>query len=171
MDVAFAHTGSADFHESRLFALHDVSWSLFHKSLITEFLFEAGEFQFHLLPLLGQTEWQERSPLLGYYAGVSPKSVGEVLLNVQGRRSPAMTYQTLGKGRVAVVSAGPLWRWKFLSDNNAVYNEIMARLLDVLSRGRRSVGIDLKSPQGVEAVLALQQPDELNVNSLQELHG
>jgi hypothetical protein len=64
--------------------------------------------------------------------------VGEVLLNVQGRRSPAMTYQTLGKGRVAVVSAGPLWRWKFLSDNNAVYNEIMARLLDVLSRGEET---------------------------------
>ncbi len=92
----------------------------------------------HLLPLLSQSEWQERSPLLGYYAAVAPKNVGEVLLNVKGHRLPAMTYQTQGKGRVAVVSAGPLWRWKFLSDNNSIYDEIFSRMLDVLSRGEET---------------------------------
>jgi hypothetical protein len=113
-------------------------WNLQYTSVSPGAQAAANPITTHLLPLLGQTEWQERSPLLGYYASLSPKSVGEVLLNVQGRRSPAMTYQTLGKGRVAVVSAGPLWRWKFLSDNNAVYDEIMARLLDVLSRGEET---------------------------------
>ena len=92
----------------------------------------------HLLPLLSQSEWQERSPLLGYYGSLAPKNVGEVLLNVKGRRLPAMTYQTQGKGRVAVVSAGPLWRWKFLSDNNSIYDEIFSRMLDVLSRGEET---------------------------------
>ena len=92
-----------------------------------------------LLPLLSQTEWQERSPLLGYYTSVIPKAgVSEVLLNVKGRSAPAITYQTVGKGRVAVVSAGPLWRWKFLSENNSVYDEMISRLLDVLSRGEET---------------------------------
>ena len=113
-------------------------WNLQYTSVNPGAQASANPITTHLLPLLGQAEWQERSPLLGYYAGLSPKSVGEVLLNVRGRRSPAMTYQTLGKGRVAVVSAGPLWRWKFLSDNNAVYDEIMSRLLDVLSRGEET---------------------------------
>jgi hypothetical protein len=113
-------------------------WNLQYTSLQPGAQASANPITTHLLPLLGQAEWQERSPLLGYYASLSPKSVGEVLLNVRGRRSPAMTYRTLGKGRVAVVSAGPLWRWKFLSDNNAVYDEIMSRLLDVLSRGEET---------------------------------
>jgi hypothetical protein len=113
-------------------------WNLQYTSVDPGAQASANPITTHLLPLLGQTEWQERSPLLGYYASLSPKSVGEVLLNVRGRRSPALTYQTLGKGRVAVVSAGPLWRWKFLSDNNAVYDEFMSRLLDVLSRGEET---------------------------------
>jgi hypothetical protein len=113
-------------------------WSLEYTSVNPGAQASANPITTHLLPLLGQTEWQERSPLLGYYTGVSPKNIGEVLLTVRGRRLPAMTYQTLGKGRVAVVSAGPLWRWKFLSDNNAVYDEIMSRLLDVLSRGEET---------------------------------
>lgn len=92
----------------------------------------------HLLPILGQTEWQERSPLLGYYGALTPKGIGEVLLTVEGRSVPAITYNTTGKGRVAVVSAGPLWRWRFLSDNNAVYDEIVSRLLEVLSRGEET---------------------------------
>lgn len=92
----------------------------------------------HLLPIFSQTEWQERSPLLGYYAAVSAKSVSDVLLSVKGRSLPAVTYQTVGKGRVAAVSAGPLWRWKFLSENNAVYDEMISRMLDVLSRGEET---------------------------------
>lgn len=88
-----------------------------------------------LLPLLSQSEWQERSPLLGYYGAVAPARVGDVLLTVRGRSLPAITYGTVGQGRVVAVSAGPLWRWKFLSDNNNVYDEIVSRIFDVLSRG------------------------------------
>jgi hypothetical protein len=113
-------------------------WNLEYTSVLPGAQASANPITTHLLPLLSQTEWQERSPLLGFYASVSPKDVSEVLLHVKGRRLPAMTYQTLGKGRVAVVSAGPLWRWKFLSDNNAVYDEILSRLLDVLSRGEET---------------------------------
>lgn len=91
-----------------------------------------------LMPLFGQSEWQERSPLLGYYGAIAPVNVGEVLLSVKGRALPAVTYRTVGKGRVAAVSAGPLWRWKFLSDNDAVYDEIISRMLDVLSRGEET---------------------------------
>lgn len=92
----------------------------------------------NLLPLFGQSEWQERSPLLGFYGAIAPVNVGEVLLSVKGRSLPAVTYRTVGKGRVAAVSAGPLWRWKFLSDNEAVYDEIISRMLDVLSRGEET---------------------------------
>lgn len=92
----------------------------------------------HLLPLFSQTDWQERSPLLGFYSSVTPKPVSDVLLNVQGRAFPAMTYQTVGKGRTAAVSAGPLWRWKSLSENNAVYREIVSRMMEVLSRGEET---------------------------------
>jgi len=91
-----------------------------------------------LLPLFSQTEWQERSPLLGYYGAVAPVATGDVLLAVRGRSLPALAYQSAGKGRVAVVSAGPLWRWKFLSEKNTVYDEVMSRLLDVLSRGEET---------------------------------
>jgi hypothetical protein len=113
-------------------------WNLEYTSVLPGAQASTNPITSHLLPLLGQTEWQERSPLLGYYASVSSKNVGEVLLSVKGHRVPAMTYQTLGKGRVAVVSAGPLWRWKFLSDNVAIYDEIISRLLDVLSRGEET---------------------------------
>jgi hypothetical protein len=92
----------------------------------------------HLLPLLNQSEWQERSPLLGFYGAIAASNVGEVLLRVKGRQVPAVTYRTVGKGRVAAVTVGPLWRWKFLSDNNTVYDEIVSRLLEVLSRGEET---------------------------------
>jgi len=91
-----------------------------------------------LLPLFSQTEWQERSPLLGYYGAIAPNPASDVLLGVRGRSLPAVAYQTVGKGRVAVVSAGPLWRWKFLSEENTVYDEFVSRLLDVLSRGEET---------------------------------
>lgn len=92
----------------------------------------------NLLPLFSQTSWQERSPLLGYYGAVAAKPVSDVLLSVRGRSLPAVTYQTVNKGRVAVVSAGPLWRWKFLSEKNTIYDEMISRLLDVLSRGEET---------------------------------
>jgi len=113
-------------------------WNLEYTSVLPGAQASTNPITTHLLPMLSQTEWQERSPLLGYYASVSAKNAGEVLLSVKGRRVPAMTYQTQGKGRVAVVSAGPLWRWKFLSDNNAVYDEIVSRMMDVLSRGEET---------------------------------
>ncbi|MFH1755329.1 MAG: hypothetical protein ABIA59_06455 [Candidatus Latescibacterota bacterium] len=102
-----------------------------------------------LLPLFGQKDWQERSPLLGYYASLVSKGGTEVLLEVRDKNVPAVSYHTAGKGRVAVVSAGPLWRWKFLSDGNTVYDEIMSRLLDVLSRGEETDRFFLTSKRNV----------------------
>ncbi|NIM19005.1 MAG: hypothetical protein GTO51_01310 [Candidatus Latescibacteria bacterium] len=102
-----------------------------------------------LLPLLGQKDWQERSPLLGSFIPLLPKTGAEVLLETMERRTPAVSYQTLGKGRVAVVSAGPLWRWKFLSDGNTVYDEVMSRLLDVLARGEETERFFLTAKKNV----------------------
>lgn len=113
-------------------------WNLEYTSVLPGAQAGVNPITTHLLPLLGQTEWQERSPLLGFYGALQAKSAGEVLLSVRGRSYPAMAYQTVGKGRTAVVSAGPLWRWKFLSENNAVYNEIMSKLMEVLSRGEET---------------------------------
>jgi len=110
-------------------------WTLGYTSVLPGAQAAANPITSHMLPLLSQTDWQERAPLLGYYAALAPTSVGEVLISVKDRKLPAFTYQTLGKGRVAVVSAGPLWRWRFLSDNNAVYDELVSRTLEVLSRG------------------------------------
>jgi len=91
-----------------------------------------------LVPLFSQVEWQERAPLLGFYAGLSPTAATEVLLGVRGRSLPALAYATTGKGRVAAVTAGPLWRWKFVAESNGVYDELVARLFDVLTRGEES---------------------------------
>lgn len=91
-----------------------------------------------LVPLLSQTEWQDRAPLLGYYTGLTATPAGEVLLGVRGRAVPALVFATAGKGRVAMLAAGPLWRWKFLAGSNGVYDELMSRLVDVLTRGEES---------------------------------
>jgi hypothetical protein len=91
-----------------------------------------------LVPLLSQTEWQERAPLLGFYNGVTTKGGAEMLIGVRGRNAPALSYTTAGKGRVAAISAGPLWRWRFLGGNSGAYDELMTRLLDVLTRGEEA---------------------------------
>lgn len=91
-----------------------------------------------LVPLLSQTEWQERAPLLGFYNGVTAKPSAEMLIGVRGRNVPALAYGTAGKGRVAAVAAGPLWRWRFLGGNSGAYDELMTRLLDVLTRGEEA---------------------------------
>ena len=91
-----------------------------------------------LVPLFTQTEWQERAPLLGFYAGIAPTAATEVLLGVRGRSLPALAYASAGKGRVATVAAGPLWRWKFVAESNGVYDELVSRLFDVLTRGEES---------------------------------
>ena len=91
-----------------------------------------------LVPLLTQTEWQERSPLLGFYSGATASPSGEMLIGVRGRAVPALAYRTAGKGRVAAIAAGPLWRWRFLGGNSGAYDELMTRLLDVLTRGEES---------------------------------
>jgi hypothetical protein len=102
-----------------------------------------------LLPRLGRTDWQDRSPLLGYYSTLMVKRGAELLLEVGGHRGPAMAYHTVGQGRVTVMSAGPLWRWKFLSDNNTVYGEIVSRLLDVLARGENTERFFLTAKKNV----------------------
>jgi hypothetical protein len=91
-----------------------------------------------LIPLLSQTEWQERAPLLGFYSGLAPTAAGEVLLGVRGRPAPALVHASVGKGRVTMVCAGPLWRWKFVAESNGVYDELMERVIDVLTRGEES---------------------------------
>jgi hypothetical protein len=102
-----------------------------------------------LLPLFGQKQWQERSPLLGYYSSLAANGGAELLLEVREKNVPAVAYCTVGKGRVAVVSAGPLWRWKFLSEGNTVYDELLSRLLDVLSRGEETERFFLTSKKNV----------------------
>jgi hypothetical protein len=102
-----------------------------------------------LVPLLSQTDWQQRSPLLGYYTPLVPKNGVEVLLETEGQRLPAFIYQSIGKGRVALLSVGPLWRWKFLSEGNAMYDEMISRLLDVLSRGEDTERFVLFSKKNV----------------------
>jgi hypothetical protein len=91
-----------------------------------------------LVQLLSQTEWQERAPLLGFYNGVTAKAGAEMLIGVRGRAVPALAYQTSGKGRVAAIAAGPLWRWRFLAGNSGAYDELMTRVLDVLTRGEEA---------------------------------
>ncbi|HKW14988.1 MAG TPA: hypothetical protein VJS69_10925 [Candidatus Krumholzibacteria bacterium] len=91
-----------------------------------------------LVQLLSQTEWQERAPLLGFYNGVTAKAGAEMLIGVRGRAAPALAYMTAGKGRVAAVAAGPLWRWRFLGGTSGAYDELMTRLLDVLTRGEEA---------------------------------
>lgn len=102
-----------------------------------------------LVPLLSQTDWQQRSPLLGYYASLTPKNGVEVLLETDAQRAPAFVYQLAGKGRVAMLGVGPLWRWKFLADGNTLYDEIISRLLDVLSRGEATERFLLFSKKNV----------------------
>jgi hypothetical protein len=102
-----------------------------------------------LVPLFSQVEWQERAPLLGFYPGLAPTAGTEVLLGVRGRSVPALAYTTAGKGRVATVAAGPLWRWKFVAESNGVYDELVARLFDVLTRGEESGRFVLTSQKNV----------------------
>ncbi len=102
-----------------------------------------------LVPLFSQTEWQERAPLLGFYAGLAPTAATEVLLGVRGRSLPALAYATAGKGRVATLAAGPLWRWKFVAESNGVYDQLVARLFDVLTRGEESGRFVLTSKKNV----------------------
>jgi len=104
-----------------------------------------------LVPLLSQAEWQERAPLLGYYAGVSASASAEVLVGVRGRNSPALVYAGQGRGRVAAVAAGPLWRWKFVAESNGVYDELMSRLFDVLTRGEEAGRFVLAARRNVYA--------------------
>jgi hypothetical protein len=61
-----------------------------------------------------------------------------MLIGVRGRAVPALAYMTAGKGRVAAVAAGPLWRWRFLGGTSGAYDELMTRLLDVLTRGEEA---------------------------------
>ncbi|HEX6790519.1 MAG TPA: hypothetical protein VF247_04335 [Candidatus Krumholzibacteria bacterium] len=91
-----------------------------------------------LVPLLTQTEWQERAPLLGFYNGLTAAPSAEMLIGVRGRNVPVLAYSQSGKGRVAAVGAGPLWRWRFLGGNGGAYDELMTRLMDVLTRGEEA---------------------------------
>ncbi len=88
-----------------------------------------------IAPLLAQSAWQERSPLLGAYRGVSPAPGAEVLATVRGSGTPAIAAARVGRGRVVAVSAGPLWRWRFVGGDPTVYDEFVARLFHVLARG------------------------------------
>ncbi len=88
-----------------------------------------------LVATLTQAQWQQRSPLLGCYAPVVPKPGSEILLETEGSRAPALVYQPVDGGRVVLLAAGPLWRWKFLAEDSSTYDQLVFRLLDFLSRG------------------------------------
>ncbi|UCH82581.1 MAG: hypothetical protein JSW50_08825 [Candidatus Latescibacterota bacterium] len=102
-----------------------------------------------LVPRLSQSDWQQRSPLLGYYGPLAPKPGSEVLIETVETGAPACVFQRVGEGRVALVSVGPLWRWKFLSDNDPVYNEFFSRVLDFLSRGDETERFVIKSRKNI----------------------
>jgi hypothetical protein len=102
-----------------------------------------------LVPLFDQTEWQERSPLLGFYAPLVPKPGAQILLETDATRSPALVCGETGGGRVALVAAGPLWRWKFLSEENTVYDDLVERLLDYVTRGRDTERFALRAEKNV----------------------
>jgi hypothetical protein len=102
-----------------------------------------------LVPVLGQTEWQQRSPLLGFYAPLSPKPGAEILLETEGSRSPALVCGETGNGRVALLAAGPIWRWKFLSEEHSIYDDIVSRLLNFVCRGRNNERFVLRSEKNL----------------------
>jgi hypothetical protein len=102
-----------------------------------------------LVPRLSQTDWQQRSPLLGYYGSLIPKQGAETLLETADIRAPAFIFYRVGEGRVALVSTGPLWRWKFLSDTDNLYDELISRILDFLSRGDQTERFVLNSRKNV----------------------
>jgi pimeloyl-ACP methyl ester carboxylesterase len=54
-------------------------------------------------------------PLQWALVGAEPRSSAEVLLqvSVEGRDEPFLSIQRYGQGRVGVLSAGPLWSWRF----------------------------------------------------------
>ena len=118
-----------------------------------------------LVPVLGQTEWQQRSPLLGCYSPLAPKPGAEVLLETDGSRAPALVCAESGNGRVAMLAAGPLWRWRFLSEENTVYDDLVSRLLDYVARGTDTERFVLRSKKNVydsgeRAVLTAEIFDE-----------
>ncbi len=102
-----------------------------------------------LVPRLSQTDWQQRSPLLGHYSPVTPKPGAEILLETEGTRAPAMVSFDTGGGRVALIAAGPIWRWGFLAEDGSVYDDLMSRMLDFLARGGETERFVLKSKKNV----------------------
>jgi hypothetical protein len=102
-----------------------------------------------LMPILTQTEWQERNPLLGYHARVSSKAGTQVLLKTRKHDSPALVYARSGSGRVAVLVSGPLWRWEFLPEQGTVYDQLVSKLVDVLARGEEAELFSLTTRKSV----------------------
>jgi len=102
-----------------------------------------------LVPRLSQTDWQQRSPLLGHYAPITPKPGVEILLETESSRAPVFVYYDTGGGRVALVAAGPMWRWGFLAEDGSVYDDLMSRMLDFLARGGDTERFVLKSKKNV----------------------
>jgi hypothetical protein len=102
-----------------------------------------------LVPQLSRSDWQQRSPLLGFYSPLAPKPGAEILLETDASRAPAMVCDESSGGRVMIVAAGPLWRWKFLSDESSVYDELVSRTLDYLARGRSTERFVLRSAKKV----------------------
>ncbi len=88
-----------------------------------------------MIPILSQVQWQERAPLLGYYAPITALEKSQVLLEVKNTGVPALAYKNAGRGRTAVLAAGPIWRWRFLTDGSGVYETLMLKMLDIISRG------------------------------------
>ncbi len=125
-----------------------------------------------LLPILSRTEWQERAPFLGFHSGLKAKPGARILLETAEGASPVLAYGEAGAGRVALLAAGPIWRWKFLAEDRPVYDELMSRLLDVLARGEEAGRFSLTVRKNVyEAGEAVVVYAELFDQRMQALTG
>jgi hypothetical protein len=102
-----------------------------------------------LVAVLSQTPWQQRSPLLGWYAPLAPKPGSEILLETEESRAPALVQQAVGGGRVVLMASGPLWRWKFLAEDASVYDQLVSRILDFVSRGGQTERFLLRAGKNV----------------------
>jgi hypothetical protein len=83
--------------------------------------------------LFGRTGWQERAPLVGVHEGV--RALGGTVLRERFGGAPVLVTGQVGPGRVAVLSGGPLWRWRTMVSEGEPYDRLVGALVDWLLHG------------------------------------
>ncbi len=125
-----------------------------------------------IAPMLAQARWQERSPLLGVYRGVTAAPGSEVLATVRGSATPAIVARRAGRGRVVAITAGPLWRWRFVGGDPTVYDQFVTRLFAVLARAGEGGRFVLRASSNVfEAGQSARLVAELYNERMQPVTG